>query len=75
MLSKYGCDKLAEGVSAQEAAQASMYYIDNIFDDSMAGIIIIDEKGNVGAAHTTPKLAHAWVDDNGDIQASVKSEF
>lgn len=75
LLSKYSCDKMAEGLTALEAAKATMRYIDNIFDNSMAGVIIIDSNGHFGAAHTTPKLAFGWVDDQGEIQTATKANF
>jgi len=75
LLSKYSCDKMAEGLTAVEAAKATMHYIDNIFDDSMAGVIVIDSNGNFGAAHTTPKLAFGWVDEQGEIQTAIKANF
>lgn len=75
LLSKYSCDKVAEGLNAVEAAKTSMTYIDNIFDDSMAGVIIIDSHGGFGAAHTTPKLAFGWGDEAGTIHTTTKSEF
>lgn len=75
LLSKYSCDKMAEGLTALDAAQATMHYIDGIIDQSMAGVILIDSNGNFGAAHTTPKLAFGWVDDQGKIQTATKATF
>ncbi len=72
LLSKYTCDKLAEGKKAPEAAQAAMRYVERIFENSMSGIIVIDQHGNPGAAHTTPKLAFGWVDDSGEIHSGTK---
>ena len=75
LLSKYSCDKLVEGHSALEAARATMHYVETVFADSMTGVILLDAQGNVGAAHTTPKLACGWVDDQGEIQATTRPEF
>ena len=63
LLSKYACDKMAEGQSAQEAAETAVSYIDNLFDDSMAGLIMVDANGNLGVAHSTPKIALGWVEN------------
>lgn len=41
----------------------------------MSGIIIIDKNGNVGAAHTSPKLAFAYVDDKGLIRTAVRADM
>ena len=74
LLSKYTCDRLADGLNAPEAARAAMQYVEGIFDNSMSGVIVIDRHGNHGVAHTTPKLAYSWVDGSGVIQsASVAS--
>ena len=72
LLSKYTCDKLAEGLNAPEAAKAAMEYVESIFDNSMSGVIVIDRHGNPGAAHTTPKLALYWVDVSGAIRSATK---
>lgn len=74
LLSKYCCDKIAEGLTAPEAAKATMKYVENVFQHSMAGVIVVDATGAFGAAHTTPKLAHGWVDDRGSIYAKMKSD-
>lgn len=75
LLAKYSCDKMAEGLNAVDAAKATMKYIDTIFDDSMVGIILVDAQGNLGAAHTTPKIALGWVDEHGAIHTAIKSSF
>ena len=74
LLSKYVCDQMAVGLNAQAAANKAMSYIDNIFSDSMAGLIVIDKDGSIGAAHTTPKLAVGWVDAAGNICSAVNAE-
>ena len=73
LLSKYACDKLAEYLPASNAAEAVMHYIKKFFDKPLAGVIITDKHGNLGAAHTTPKLAIGWVDDAGNIYAATKA--
>lgn len=72
LLSKYVVDAIRQGKTAQEAANASMHYIESLIENSMVGTIVIDKDGNVGAAHTTPKLACAWVDQNGNPQVSMR---
>ena len=73
LLSKYTCDNLAKGLSVQQAAQAAMQYVEKIFTNSMSGVIVLDRHGNPSAAHTTPKLAVGWVDDEGQIQAAMSA--
>jgi beta-aspartyl-peptidase (threonine type) len=72
LLSKYTCDKLAEGKKAPQAAAAAMQYVEGIFENSMSGVIVIDRHGNPGAAHTTPKLAFGWVHGSGEIHSATK---
>ena len=74
LLSKYTCDKLVEGRTAAEAAQSAMHYVDQIFDVSMSGVIVIDAHGRLGAAHTTPKLAFGWVDAQGEIHTHTHAK-
>lgn len=75
LLSKYTCDKLAEGLTAVDAAQAAMRYIEERFENSNSGIIVVDRHGGISAAHTTPKIAIAWVDDAGEIRSATRSEL
>lgn len=75
LLAKYGCDKMVEGLNAVNAAKATMQYANTIFDKSMVGIIMVDARGRLGAAHTTPKLAVGWVDALGNVHAATKSSF
>ena len=57
LLSKYGCDRMAEGLSAQEAGAVAIEYVNRLYDNSMLGLILVDAQGGLGAAHSTPKLA------------------
>ena len=72
LLSRYAVDQIAAGMDAQAAAEAAMDHIDSVFASSMVGLIVVDRNGKLGAAHTTPKLAVGWVDEDGQAQASVR---
>ena len=72
LLSKHVVDEIRHGKTAQSAADASMAYIESVIPNSMIGTIVIDKDGNLGAAHTAPKLACGWVDDEGNLRASMK---
>lgn len=74
LLSKYTCDRLTEGLTAGDAAPAAMHYIETRFENSMSGIIVIDRHGNLGAAHTTPKIVFSWVDDTGNVHSATHSK-
>jgi isoaspartyl peptidase/L-asparaginase-like protein (Ntn-hydrolase superfamily) len=73
LLSKYACDQMGQGMPAFRAAQQTMKYVSSIFTDSMSGVILIDKDGNVGAAHTTPKMAVGWVDNAGNIHTAMNA--
>ena len=73
MLSRYTCDQMAAGLSAGEAVEVAMNYVKNRFQNSMSGLIAIDRDGNLGAAHTTPKLVFAWVDRAGNVQSATNA--
>ncbi|MDX1415053.1 MAG: isoaspartyl peptidase/L-asparaginase [Candidatus Promineifilaceae bacterium] len=73
LLSKYACDQLAAGLTAQEAATAAIAYIEEIIPRSMSGVIVIDHHGNRGMAHSTPKMAAGWIDELGHIHSATRS--
>lgn len=73
LLSKYTVDLLQNGQTSQEAAEAAMRYIDARFEDSMVGVILMDQHGRPGAAHTTPKMAYGWVDEKGQVHTRMRA--
>lgn len=73
LLSRSVVDEIRHGKTAPAAAEAAMSYIESVFNESMVGTIVMDKDGNIGAAHTTPKMAYGWVDENGQIQVSMKA--
>jgi beta-aspartyl-peptidase (threonine type) len=72
LLSKYVVDRIADGQHAQAASEAAMTHLDSRFDASMVGVIALDADGHPGAAHTTPKLACAWIDADGNARATMR---
>jgi beta-aspartyl-peptidase (threonine type) len=72
LLSRSVVDEIRHGKDAQAAANESMRYIESVFSPSMVGAIVMDKDGKIGAAHTTPKMAYGWVDEEGNICASMK---
>lgn len=72
LLSKYAVDLLAQGRSAQDAADAAIAYINSHYDDSQAGIILVDHNGGVGAAHSTDKISIAWIDADGQPRTQCR---
>lgn len=71
LLSKQAVDLMAHGKSAQEAADAAIEYINSYYEDSQAGLILVDQHGNVGAAHSTEKIAIAWIDADGQPRTQM----
>lgn len=74
LLSKYAIDQIAlTDKTAQQAANACEDLLNRRFgQDSNAGIIIIDQQGHIGIGHTTPKIAAAWVDADGNIRTTMR---
>ena len=73
LLAKYVSDCIELGMTASQAAHQGAIYFEEQFASSMSGIIMIDHKGQFAASQTAPKMAHAWIDDAGQLQASVLS--
>ncbi len=57
LLAKYAADKMAEGMSAQQAADAAVSYMSSVYPNPMTGMIVVDAHGNLAYASSTPKIA------------------
>ncbi len=68
LLCKYAVDQLETGISAQEAADRAIAYINRHFEKSETGIIVLDSKGGVGHAHSTQKIAVATIGTDGVLK-------
>ncbi|MDX1407217.1 MAG: isoaspartyl peptidase/L-asparaginase [Saprospiraceae bacterium] len=71
MLSRQAADLIRQGSAAPEAAQEAMQIAAQRFENPLCGLIIVDHHGRVGLAHTTPKMAVAWVQAGGPMQSGV----
>ena len=60
VLAKTACDFMSEGAVAQKAAEQAVE-LENIRIGLPIGIITLDRKGNVGAAHSTPNMCWAFM--------------
>ncbi|MFQ3645469.1 MAG: isoaspartyl peptidase/L-asparaginase [Anaerolinea sp.] len=67
LLCKYAVDQIAAGHDAQTAAEAAIAHIERRFKPSMAGLITIDARGRLGFAHSSPKIAVAYIDADGHL--------
>jgi L-asparaginase / beta-aspartyl-peptidase len=72
LLSRSVVDEIRHGKDAQAAAECAMSNIEGVFCPSMVGVIVMDKNGGIGAAHTTPKMAHGWIDETGKSCVSMK---
>lgn len=72
LLSKYAVDSIPHGNTAQGAVTIAMTHINQFFEDSQAGVILVDAQGNIGAAHSTAKIAIGWVDEDGQAHARMQ---
>ena len=67
LTAKLACDALAQGASAQEAAEHAIADLDRRFGPDSGGVIVVDGQGSVGAALNTRGMGRALakVDDDG----------
>jgi len=73
VLCKRACDQM-ESCSAQEGVTKAIEYLDRRVGGK-AGLIAIDKHGNYGIFYNTLKMAHAYVDAEGNVVASVHSSL
>jgi L-asparaginase / beta-aspartyl-peptidase len=67
LLSKTACD-LMGGAPAQAAAEKALAELTRRVQ-GLAGIIVIDHNGGYGWAHSTPKMAVAFAEEDGTVQS------
>jgi beta-aspartyl-peptidase (threonine type) len=72
-LCKQAIDEIKGGLPANEAAQAALRYLSDHIPNPEAGVIVVDYKGSLAAAHTTAAMPVAWVDANGSLGAAFRS--
>lgn len=72
LLSKYAVDQIEKGMTAQESADQAIRYIQSYFADAHVGVIVLDHAGRIGFAHSTPKIACAWVEESGEVRVAMR---
>lgn len=75
VLSKQVIERVANGVSATEAAQSAVAEVASHIPDPEVGVIALDQAGNIGAAHTTAFMPVAWVDGDGTLHTAMNDAF
>ena len=71
VLSKLACDLTITETSVEHAINKSIQIL-NSRTGSQAGLIMIDNKGNLGCAFNTPRMSRAWIDNEGKIKAFIE---
>jgi L-asparaginase / beta-aspartyl-peptidase len=66
LMSKRVCDFIATGLSAAKACEAAVQVLTERVG-GRGGVIAVDARGHVGAAHNTLAMPHAWVRDDGTV--------
>lgn len=70
IFSKSACDLMATGLTPQQAADGIIRRLaDRV--DGHGGIILMNPRGEVGYAFNTQRMACAWVNADGSIEAEV----
>lgn len=70
VISKTACDFVAQGMSAQEAADAAIALLAERTTGE-GGLIVLDRSGRVGVAHNTPYIAHAYITSDGKVTTGI----
>jgi len=73
VISKTTCDFIAQGMTAQEAADAAIAVLAERTTGE-GGVIVLDHEGRIGVAHNTAYIAHAYVTAGGEIVTSIKQK-
>jgi beta-aspartyl-peptidase (threonine type) len=63
VLCKAVCDFVALGHSAQAAAEKAIGVLADRAQ-GLGGVIVIDRAGKIGLAFNTPRMAHAWIEND-----------
>ncbi|MEM2102613.1 MAG: isoaspartyl peptidase/L-asparaginase family protein [Candidatus Bathyarchaeia archaeon] len=63
VLSKSVCDQMREGSSAQKAVEKAIRTVNRRIQDTFnhMGLIAVDKRGDIGVAHNSPNICHAYM--------------
>jgi beta-aspartyl-peptidase (threonine type) len=73
VISKTACDFIAQGMSAQQAADAAIAVLAER-TTGQGGLIVLDQQGCIGVAHNTPYIAHAYITVGSEIAIGIKAK-
>ncbi len=75
VLAKSACDFMRNGKAAQEAAENSIKLVNRRMHGGFMGLITVDTKGRIGAAHNSPNLCWAYMTaETDEPRAALKAE-
>ena len=69
VISKRVCDFVAAGIPAQQACEAAMHVLTERVQGE-CGVIAIDARGGIGAAHNTAAMPRAYATGNERVESS-----
>jgi beta-aspartyl-peptidase (threonine type) len=71
VISKAACDFMAQGMGAQEAADAAIARLAERTAGE-GGLIVLDRMGSIGIGHNSPYIAHAYVTGDGEVVTGIE---
>ena len=71
LLTKTACDYM-RSMLAPEAARAAIELLRKRVS-GLGGVILIDRQGNYGFAHSTSKMAFAYIEKSGEVVSAICS--
>lgn len=75
LLSQMAVDYVQQGQPASEAALSAIAKMVDLLPGAEAGLIMMDQQGNYGAAYSTQAMPTAWVDGDGTVHAAMTPNF
>ena len=72
LLTRSACDYM-RSMAAPEAARAAIDLLQQRVA-GLGGLILIDRQGRYGVAHSTAKMAFAYVTESGEVMARLRAE-
>ncbi|MGD2103909.1 MAG: isoaspartyl peptidase/L-asparaginase [Anaerolineae bacterium] len=72
VISKLACDRLGQGMTAQASADSAIATLSER-TGGLGGLIVLSRDGDIGIAHCTSCLAHAYVTPEGEVRAGVRA--
>lgn len=75
LLSQIAVDFAQQGQIASRAATSAIAKMLDLLPGAEAGLIMMDQNGNYGAAYSTQAMPVAWVDSDGTVHTTMNPDF